>query len=183
MPSLSIRKLPPAPAPAGQTLRRARLRAGLLYWVLIPAATIGSGWLCDRLLPTWQRGGWTVPAGLLLVGAGVALVQKATADLARYGAGTPAPQAPAKRLVTVGCYAGCRHPMFLGYDLAAWGVGLLLASPGMLLISLPVMLLLQVRFLYREEMLLEKRFHQAWRDYRARVPLLVPRPFHSRGVR
>jgi protein-S-isoprenylcysteine O-methyltransferase Ste14 len=183
MPSLSIRKPSPAPVSAVQALRRARLRAGLLYWVLIPAATIGNGWLCDRWLPTWQRDGLTVSAGLLLFGTGVALVQKATGDLARFGDGTPAPQAPARRLVTTGSYAWCRHPMFLGYDLAAWGVALLLASPGMLLISLPVMLFLQVRFLYREEMLLEKRFHQAWRDYRERVPLLVPRPFPSRGVR
>jgi protein-S-isoprenylcysteine O-methyltransferase Ste14 len=155
----------------------------VLYWVLIPVATIGSGRLLDQFLPPWQSGVWVVSAGLLLVSAGVALVQKATADLARHGDGTPAPQAPARRLVTAGSYAWCRHPMVLGYDLAAWGVGLLLASPGMLLASLPVLLFLQLRFLHREEALLEKRFQQAWRDYRARVPLLVPRPFQYRGDR
>jgi protein-S-isoprenylcysteine O-methyltransferase Ste14 len=45
------------------------------------------------------------------------------------------------------------------------------------------MLLLQVRFLHREEIVLEKLFQQAWRDYRARVPLLVPRPPACRGDR
>lgn len=166
---------------AGQILRRARLRAWLLYWVLIPAMTIVSGLCLDLGLPSWQPGGWAVAAGLLLVIAGVALVRQATIDLARHGAGTPAPQAPARQLVTTGSYAWCRHPMFLGYDLAAWGTGLLLASPGMLLFSLPVMLILQLRFLRREEKLLEKRFHQNWQNYRARVPLLIPRPYPQRG--
>lgn len=123
-----------------------------------------------------------VSAGFLLIACGVGLVQKATSDLARYGNGTPAPQAPARRLVIAGSYGWCRHPMFLGYDLAAGGVGLLLASPGMILISLPVMLILQIRVLFREEKLLEKRFPTSWRDYRARVPLLVPRPFRQRGT-
>ena len=176
------RKASTASPQVGQTLRRARLRAGVLYWLLIPAATIGSGLLLDLLLPAWERGGWSMVAGLLLLVMGVALVQKATADLARYGDGTPAPQAPPRRLVSSGSYAWCRHPMFLGYDLAAWGVGLMLASPGMLLMSLPVMLALQLRFLRREERHLERRFQQAWRDYQAHVPLLVPRPFRQRGT-
>ena len=171
-----------ASSPGGQSLFRARIRAGLLYWVMIPAATIGGGLMLDLFLPVWQRGGWMAAAGLLLMTAGVALVQKATADLARYGNGTPAPQAPARRLVNIGCYAWCRHPMFLGYDLVAWGVGLLLASPGMLLVSLPVMLFLQLRFLKREEVLLERRFQQSWRDYRSRVPLLVPWPIRPSGA-
>lgn len=175
----NIAKPPPY---AGQALRRARTRAALLYWLLIPAATIGCGLLFDQVLPPWQGHGWMMTAGLLLVGVGVALVQKATVDLARDGDGTPAPQAPARRLVISGSYAWCRHPMSLGYDLAAWGVGLVLASPGMLLISLPVMLALQIRFLLREEKLLERRFPKAWQDYRARVPLLVPRLFHQRGA-
>jgi len=165
-----------------QSWHRPRIRAALLYWVLLPAAAVGSGRLFDQILPAWQSRGWMVTAGFLLIACGVSLVQKATLDLARYGNGTPAPQAPVERLVIAGSYAWCRHPMFLGYDLAAGGVGLLLASPGMLLISLPIMLVLQIRFLLREEVLLERRFPKAWRDYRARVPLLVPRPFRQRGA-
>lgn len=166
-----------------QAVRRARLRAALIYWLIIPAAVIGSGLLLDRGLPSWKAGGWPLlAAGLLLVAAGFALVQKATIDLSRYGKGTPAPQDPPQRLVTAGSYAWCRHPMFLGYDLVAWGVGLLLASPGMLLFSLPVMLLWQWFFLRREERLLAKRFPASWPEYRQRVPLLLPRPPHKRAL-
>jgi protein-S-isoprenylcysteine O-methyltransferase Ste14 len=167
----------PGEAPAEvrrRFLRRARFRAALLYWLLIPAAVIGSGLLLDRVLPSWRPDGWLMFPGILLLVAGCALVQKATIDLSRYGDGTPAPQDPARRLVTAGSYAWCRHPMFLGYDLAAWGVGLLLVSPGMLLVSLPVMLLWQWFFLRREERLLAKRFADSWPGYRQRVPLLLP---------
>ena len=170
--------------PAGvrrQVVRRARLRAAIFYWLIIPAAVIGGGLLLDRWLPSWQAGGWSLLVAGLLVVAGCALVQKATVDLFRYGQGTPAPQDPPRRLVTAGSYAWCRHPMFLGYDLAAWGVGLLLASPGMLLVSLPVMLLWQWFFLRREERLLDKRFPESWPEYRQRVPLLLPRPPHKRA--
>jgi len=165
-----------------QAVRRARLRAAILYWLIIPAAVIGSGLLLDRWLPFWKAGGWPQLAAGLLVVAGCALVQKATADLFHYGKGTPAPQDPARRLVTAGSYAWCRHPMFLGYDLAAWGVGLLLASPGMLLVSLPVMLLWQWFYLRREERLLAKRFPDSWPEYRQRVPLLLPRPPHKQAL-
>ena len=163
-----------------QAVRRARLRAAILYWLIIPAAVIGGGLLLDRWLPSWQAGGWSLLVAGLLVVAGCALVQKATVDLFRYGQGTPAPQDPPRRLVTAGSYAWCRHPMFLGYDLAAWGVGLLLTSPGMLLVSLPVMLLWQVMFLRREERLLARRFPETWPEYRQRVPLLIPRFPHPK---
>ncbi len=181
---MAVNPAAPSGLPRGdvrlRVLRRARLRAALVYWLLIPAAAIGGGLLIDLALPAWQPGGWAKWAGGLLIAAGCALVQKATRDLASFGDGTPAPQDPARRLVTAGSYAWCRHPMFLGYDLAAWGVGLLLASSGMLLVSLPVMLLWQLLFLRSEERLLAKRFPASWPEYRQRVPLLLPRPPHRR---
>jgi protein-S-isoprenylcysteine O-methyltransferase Ste14 len=164
-----------------QVVRRARCRAAILYWLIIPAAVVSSGLFLDQWLPSWQAGGGPRVAAGLLVVAGCALVQKATIDLSHYGQGTPAPQDPPRRLVTAGSYAWCRHPMFLGYDLAAWGVGFLLVSPGMLLVSLPVMLLWQWLFLRREERLLDKRFPESWPEYRQRVPLLLPRPPHKRA--
>lgn len=165
-----------------RAIRQARVRSALFYWVVMPALTIAAGLLLDLPLPRWTPGGWAPVAGALLIVGGVALIWKATADLSRHGDGTPAPQAPASRLVTAGSYAWCRHPMFLGYDLAAWGVGLLLASPGMLLGTLPVMLVWQLRFLKREEALLARRFPDDWPAYRRRVPLLLPSPPVKREV-
>jgi protein-S-isoprenylcysteine O-methyltransferase Ste14 len=160
-------------------LHQARLKAALLYWLWLPAMVIVSGLLIDWFL-SWSF--WPLRP-LLLVGAcllltfGVWLVDRATRDFVRYGEGTPAPQAPPKRLVVTGVYAWCRHPMWFGYDLAALGVVLLWRSWGMLLVSFPLFILFQVRFLrQQEERLLLRRFKEEYQHYRDRVPMLLPSP-------
>ncbi len=155
-----------------------QLRAALLYWLWLPGAVLSGGWLLDQLFG-WDRwplwGGLLLAAGALVV-SGIWMVDRATRDFARYGAGTPAPQAPPKRLVTEGIYAWCRHPMWFGYDLAAFGIIMLCRSWGMLLVSFPIFILLQLRFLRRqEERLLVKRYQTDYLNYRDRVPLLIPR--------
>jgi protein-S-isoprenylcysteine O-methyltransferase Ste14 len=159
-------------------LRRAQVRDGLLYWVVIPAAVIGGGTALDRLLGLpriTRRAALTVLAAALLL-AGNLLVAWSMRDLARLGRGTPNPLAPPRRLVVEGSYALCRHPMFLGYDLVALGVVLLLGSPGALLGTLPALLLLEVAFLRLEERGLARRFPGRFEEYRRRVPFLLPRP-------
>ncbi|BCR06348.1 hypothetical protein DESUT3_34170 [Desulfuromonas versatilis] len=160
--------------------RKAQLRDALIYWIYIPGAVLAGGKLADLLLPPLGGGAWPLWGGALLFAAGSGFICKATADLARLGEGTPNPQFPARRLVTGGSYAWCRHPMFFGYDLTAVGVALLVRSWGMLLVSIPVFLALQLRFLRREERYLEKRFAGKFRAYRRQVPLLVPRPPNRR---
>lgn len=162
-------------------LRRYQLQDALVYWLYIPAAVVGGGWLLDRLasLPPLPQSRVLTVAACILIGLGVILIQLATRDLACYGDGTPNPKAPAQRLVTEGSYALCRHPMFLGYDLASLGVVLLCRSWGMVAVAWPVMILLQVRFLLGEERILARRFGDGWEEYRRRVPLLIPR-LHTR---
>jgi protein-S-isoprenylcysteine O-methyltransferase Ste14 len=161
-----------------KNILRHQLQAALLYWLWIPAAVIGGGLLLDALggWERWPRQPLLTMAALLAVAGGCWLVLRATRDFERFGNGTPAPQAPPNRLVSEGSYAWCRNPMFLGYDLAAFGVLLWLRSWGALLVAFPVFLILQVRFLkQREEKLLLRRFGDAYRTYRRQVPLLLPR--------
>ncbi len=169
-----------------RVVRRARLKAALFYWLVVPGLVVGGGLLLDRLFG-WRPWPWSLAiliAAVLLVTGGSLLVQRATADFAFYGRGTPAPQDPPKRLVTGGVYAWCRHPMWLGYDLAALGVILLWRSPAMLLICYPLFLLLQLRFLLlREEPRLVRRFGTDYQRYRRRVPLLFPRPGRGKEER
>lgn len=157
---------------------RARLRDALIFWVYIPAAVLLVGKGIDRAAGRpWSAGTLGIAAGAAIFCAGAAMIQKATWDLARYGQGTPNPQAPPLRLVTEGSYRWCRHPMFLGYDLTALGVSLALASWGMALVSIPLFLLLQVRYLkIREEFILARRFKDEFAAYRGQVPLLLPWP-------
>lgn len=161
-----------------EQLRRYQIQDALIYWLYIPAAVMGGGWIVDWLarLPAIPPSRWLTAAALLLLGAGVILIQLATRDLARHGGGTPNPKAPATSLVTEGSYSLCRHPMFLGYDLASLGVVLLCRSWGMTLVAWPLMLVFQVRFLFSEERILARRFGNAWEAYRHRVPMLLPLP-------
>jgi protein-S-isoprenylcysteine O-methyltransferase Ste14 len=160
---------------------KSQLRAVLLYWVLIPAAVIGGGKGVDLLfgLPPWKPNPILAGGAVLAIGAGSLLIGKSTRDLMSYGEGTPNPQDPPKRLVTEGSYAWCRHPMFFGYDVAAFGVVLLFRSTGMLLAAFPLMLMFQRRFLRKEEEILHRRFGATFGKYCERVPFLLPRPPRS----
>ncbi len=164
-----------------QALRRAQIRDGLVYWVYLPAAVVGGGWALDRLagLPPLPGGWWLTGAAGLLFLAGNALIGRSMRELQTFGEGTPNPRFPPHRLVTAGSYSWCRHPMFLGYDLAALGVILGLHSTGMLAMGGTLFFLLQISFLRREEKLLEKRFGADFRAYRQRVPFLLPRPWRK----
>ncbi len=165
-------------------LRRAQLRDAALYWVIIPGWVILSGLLLDPLLslppgPTGKV--WTALALGCLI-AGLLLIQRSIHDLKHIGAGTPNPLAPPCRLVTRGVFALCRHPMFLGYDLAAFAVILFFQSWAMLCFSFPVFLFLQCRYLRKEERILATRFETEFETYRKSVPFMIPgvRPRRSR---
>jgi protein-S-isoprenylcysteine O-methyltransferase Ste14 len=156
-----------------------QLRAALVYWLLVPSAVTLSGLAVDTLFgfPRAPAAGVALTSGALtLLAAGTWLISKATGDLKQYGKGTPSPFRPPKILVTISSYRWCRHPMFLGYDLAALGVILLCRSWSMLLLSFPLMLVWQLRFLKNEEYLLSRRFRKDYADYIKQVPLLLPWP-------
>ncbi len=155
-----------------------QLTDALKYWLFLPAAVLVPGLFADRLLdlaplplPRPRR-----LAALLLVAAGCLLIAGAIRDLKRYGQGTPNPCRPPKKLVTAGVYRFCRHPMWLGYDLAAVGIVLALGSPVTLAVCLPLFFLWQIRFLKREEHILAMKFAPSFARYCRHTPLLVPRP-------
>lgn len=159
-----------------------QLADALLYWVYIPAAVILSGKGIDYLfgLPAWPGPEAALFLAVPCLLIGVVLIWWSIRDLAVHGDGTPNPFRPPKRLVTEGSYRLCRHPMYLGYNLAALAVVLLFSSPAMLFISYPLFLLYEVRFLRKEEAILEKRFRSTFATYRASVPFLIPTGFIRR---
>lgn len=162
-------------------IRKYQLRDAALYWLVIPAAVIASGKAVDFLfnLRVLSSPPYFTAVTLILLLAGVVLVWLSMMDLARAG-GTPNPRRPPKKIVTSNTYSLCRHPMFLGYDLCAFAVVLYFGSPGMLLVSFPVFLLLQVRFLRKEEQILLRKFKKAYADYADRTPFLLPLPRRKR---
>lgn len=72
-------------------------------------------------------------------------------------------------LVTEDLYRYTRNPMYLGMILLLIGVDTLLGSLSPFLLIPPFGRLLQERFIRREEAMLETRFGDEYRAYRARV--------------
>jgi protein-S-isoprenylcysteine O-methyltransferase Ste14 len=77
-------------------------------------------------------------------------------------------------LVTGGIYGKVRHPQYAGLALVI--LGALIQWPTLLTLAMaPVLLASYVRLARREERDLEARFGKAYRTYRGRVPMFMPR--------
>jgi len=77
-------------------------------------------------------------------------------------------------LVTNGLYARVRHPQYTGLYLIS--VGMLVQWPTIVTVATwPALLLIYYRLARREEREAEAQFGDAYRAYRARVPMFVPR--------
>ena len=85
-------------------------------------------------------------------------------------------------LVTTGIYARMRHPQYSGIILAA--TGFLIQWPTLLtLILFPFVVGMYHRLALREERDAEEKFKDEYRDYRKRVPALVPKVFPANRSR
>jgi protein-S-isoprenylcysteine O-methyltransferase Ste14 len=109
----------------------------------------------------------SIGAGLLIL-LGVALAAGGIRDLT--GAGTPVPtNQPSRALVTTGIHGWTRNPIYLGMFLVYCGLGLAARSPWTLLLMLPLAITIRYGVVAREEVYLERRFGDAYRDYKVRV--------------
>lgn len=109
---------------------------------------------------------WT--AGGVLVLAGAAIMTAGIGNFAR--ARTPVPSnQPVRALVTTGIHGWSRNPIYVGMFLVYCGICVAALSPWMLVLALPLAIVLRYGVVAREEAYLERRFGDAYRDYKARV--------------
>ena len=101
-------------------------------------------------------------AGLALSLSGLALLTLARMQLGNSFSVTP----QARRLVTHGLYSRVRHPVYVFGTMAIAGLFLYLKRPMLLLVLLPLVPL-QVLRARAEERVLEDRFGEEYRKYRA----------------
>jgi protein-S-isoprenylcysteine O-methyltransferase Ste14 len=137
---------------------------------LLFLAAILLGLLSDRLLRfalpdighlRWILGGSAIVIGLGLAAAGIGNFSRAA---------TPVPtNRPVRALVATGIHGRTRNPIYLGMFLIYGGIGLAARSPGMLILFLPLAVTMRLGVVAREEAYLERRFGDAYRDYKARV--------------
>ena len=76
---------------------------------------------------------------------------------------------PTRTLVTTGIHGWSRNPIYLGMFLVYAGIGLAVRSPWILILALPLAVTIRYGVVAREEAYLERRFGDAYRDYKARV--------------
>ena len=83
------------------------------------------------------------------------------------------PRMETNRLVTTGLFSCMRHPMLFGLTLLPLGWGLLLGSPTFIMVIAPLeMLFIIVMVIIFEEMEVHRKFGEAYKVYRQKVPMV-----------
>jgi protein-S-isoprenylcysteine O-methyltransferase Ste14 len=139
---------------------------------LLFLAALLLGLASDLLLP-WPfavpgtaLGHWMTAGAMSLVG--LALAAAGIRNFSR--AATPVPtNEPTRVLVTTGIHDWSRNPIYLGMFLVYGAIGIAARSPWTLILMLPLAITLRHGVVAREEAYLERRFGDAYRDYKARV--------------
>ena len=167
---------------------RARRRSP--YVVLLPAWV--AMWIGLALITRpWRgvflyRADWPWAAAVLLFASGLYLYRQSAKNFsAKQLGGLPEIQGSEvhgenseQRLVTEGIRARVRHPVYLAHlcEMLAWSVGTGLAVCWVLTAFAAITGAVMIRM---EDAELEKRFGDAYRDYRNSVPAVVPRVFQQ----
>jgi protein-S-isoprenylcysteine O-methyltransferase Ste14 len=151
--------------------------AGALFWygavaiMVILAPWLDKTWGLILSIPLPVR----LSIGIVLLVIGIPMVFWTITKFLRTK-GTPIPFNPPPKLVVNGLYRVVRNPMHLGWTVTLIGLALLMQSFTLLVIFIPLFILVHVVYLKSiEEKELEKKFGQAYLDYRRRVPMFIPR--------
>lgn len=154
----------------------------LLIFFVVPILTFISGQWLDRMfqLPKFPPFPFNLLFGLGVFFFGLTIGIRSTRLLYSKGRGLPwgelAEEARSARLVTNGLYACCRNPMTFGYSLLPFGMGIIFRSPSMTFIISAIILTIAIILLkVWEEPILERRFGEAYLEYKRRTPFLFPR--------
>src|SRR5262245_12240208 len=109
----------------------------------------------------WIAAGSMILTGLALAATGIRNFSRAA---------TPVPtNQPTSVLVTTGIHGWTRNPIYLGMFLLYGGIGIAARSPWTLILTLPLAITMRYGVVAREEAYLERRFGDAYRDYKVRV--------------
>jgi protein-S-isoprenylcysteine O-methyltransferase Ste14 len=151
--------------------------AGAIFWygavaiMVILAPWLDKTWGLRLSIPLPIR----LSVGIVLLVIGVPMVLWTITRFLRTK-GTPIPFNPPPALVVNGLYRIVRNPMHLGWTVTLIGLALLMQSFTLLVIFMPLFITVHIIYLkYIEEKELEKKFGQAYLDYKQRVPMFIPR--------
>ena len=158
--------------PVGQQLTDTGTAGVIARPPLLFLAALLIGFVLDRLLrlpfpiPGIDLVDWIIGGSLILIGLALA-----AAGIRNFSwAGTPVQGTkPTRALVTTGIHGWTRNPIYLGMFLLYGGIGVAARSPWILMLTLPLAITIRYGVVAREEAYLERRFGDAYRDYKARA--------------
>ena len=150
--------------------------AGALFWYGAVAIMIWLAPIVDRAtsirmsIPLKVR----LPLGIICLMIGVPMVFWTITRFLRTK-GSPIPFNPPPALGVNGLYRIVRNPMHTGWTVLLIGVAVLMQSFTLLAIFIPLFILVHIIYLKSvEEKELEKKFGQAYIDYKKKVPMFFP---------
>jgi protein-S-isoprenylcysteine O-methyltransferase Ste14 len=145
----------------------------LIVWL-----TSGTAWAA-RFPPDsalfWLAGALFAAAGLTM------MVWTMRLFATKGGGGTPAPWQPIRNFIVAGPYRHVRNPMLIGVNLFLVAQAFLLQSWPLFIWMAAFVLINTVYFALSEEPQLQKRFGEAYADYKRNVPRWLPRLTPWRG--
>ena len=131
------------------------------------------GCLLSLVIPLGTRlaspNGQALAVGLTFVALGFVLATF-SARAFRIAGTDVVPGRPSDGLVTYGPYTITRNPIYIGLILVYFGLAIVMTSLWVLLLLIPVQMILQRGVVLPEEAYLERKFGDAYRKYKARVP-------------
>lgn len=132
-------------------------------------ATLAAGFVLELVFPTTFVSGWVrLGLGASLLGGGFWLSFAAIGQQRRAGTNIETHR-PTQTIVRDGLYARSRNPIYIGLVLIYLGVALLADSLWLLGLLAPLLVVMQVGVIAREEAYLERKFGDVYRSYRASV--------------
>ncbi len=144
-------------------------------WGLFIAAAFGLGWPIRHLHLYQSRVAWVM--GALFILAGLSIYRSASQGFDRAkvsGLAELEPGQHEQRLIITGIRTQVRHPIYLGHlcEVMGWTLGTGSIALCGLLIFAVITGAIMIR---KEDSELEERFGEAYRQYRATVPALLPK--------
>jgi protein-S-isoprenylcysteine O-methyltransferase Ste14 len=106
--------------------------------------------------------------GVALAAGGFVMIAIGTRRFAAAGTNIP-PTLPTTALVVDGIYGRTRNPLYLGTTLIYLGLSVAAGSLWAIGLLVPLLWVINVGVVKREERYLERKFGDAYRDYKARV--------------
>jgi protein-S-isoprenylcysteine O-methyltransferase Ste14 len=106
--------------------------------------------------------------GAVLAVGGFVMIAAGTRRFVAAGTNIP-PTLPTTALVVDGIYGRTRNPLYLGTTLVYIGLGIAAGSLWAIALLVPLLWVINIGVVKREERYLERKFGDAYREYKARV--------------